>query len=199
MTVHVNPRKPDHPIDPAFFERWSPRAFGDAAITKDELNVIFEAARWAPSSFNSQPWRFLYALRGTEAFARFVDLLVPFNQDWARHASALVFVVSSSTFVRPGNTEPQSTRSYSFDTGAAWGHLALQATKLGWYTHGMGGLDYERAKTELRLPPECKVECAVAIGKLGDKAALPEQLRDGETPSPRKPLAEFVFEGGFPG
>lgn len=198
MTVAVPPRQSEHPVEPLFLERWSPRAFTSEEIPQAELNSIFEAARWAPSSFNSQPWRFLYARRGTPAFDTFLSLLVPFNQQWAQNAAVLVFVVSARSFVRPGTSEPVPARSHSFDTGAAWANLALQATKLGWRAHGMGGFDVEKARTELKVPEDYEVEIAVALGRRGDKSLLPESFYKGETPSGRRPLAETVFEGAFP-
>ena len=120
-------RTAEHPIDEQFTQRWSPRAFTDETIDKATLLSFFEAARWAPSAYNAQPWRFLYALRGTPEFDRYLSLLVEFNQGWAKHAAALVVIVSKSTFAAPGTTEEKPAPTHAFDTGAAWGHLALQA------------------------------------------------------------------------
>ena len=197
MTVE-NPRIPDHPIDRQFVERWSPRAFTGETISSQDLNSIFEAARWAPSSYNSLPWRFVFAQRGTEHFDRLLSLLNPFNRSWAQEAGALVIVVSATTFVPPGKTESQASRSHSFDAGAAWASLALQATKLGWYAHGIAGFDAETARTILKVPDDHAVEIAIAIGRRGDAASLPEGLRERETPNGRKPLSEIVFEGTLP-
>ena len=197
MTVAVAPRQSEHPVEPLFLERWSPRAFTGEEIPQAELNSIFEAARWAPSSFNSQPWRFLYARRGTPAFDTFLSLLVPFNQQWAQNAAVLVFVVSARSFVRPGTSEPVPARSHSFDAGAAWANLALQATKLGWHAHGMGGIDRAKLMDALGIPDGFRVEAAAAIGKIAPKDILPEDLMKREVPSTRKPVAEFVSEGRF--
>jgi nitroreductase len=198
MTVAVTPRQAEHPVDPLFIDRWSPRAFTGEEIPPAELNSLFEAARWAPSSFNSQPWRFLYARRGTPQFDTFLGLLNPYNQQWAKNAAALIIAVSAKSFVRPGTTEVLAARSHSFDTGAAWANLALQATKLGWHAHGIGGFEVDKARTELKVPDDYAVEAAIAIGRRGDKSILPESFHKGETPNGRRPIAETAFEGAFP-
>jgi nitroreductase len=193
----VNGRTAAHPIDPKFLERWSPRAFTGEAIGEADLMTILEAARWAPSSYNSQPWRFIYARRGTPAWDGLFALLNPFNQSWAKEAGALIIIVSSSTMLPPGAEKPVPSHSHSFDTGSAWGHLALEAQRLGWHTHGMVGFDMNRAFADLGVPEGYRVEAAIAIGRLGDKSILPEQLQARETPSDRKPLSEIAFEGKF--
>ncbi|MBU6449365.1 MAG: nitroreductase family protein [Rhodospirillales bacterium] len=193
----ANSRTADHPIDPIFLERWSPRAFTGEAISEHTLRTMFEAARWAPSSYNSQPWRFLYARRDNAHWDKFLGLLNPFNQSWAKTASALVFVVSSETMVVPGKDSPVPSHSHSFDAGAAWGYLALQATFMGWQAHGMAGIEMERVYTELKVPAGYRVECGVVIGRQGPKTLLPEALQAREAPSPRKPVTEIAFEGGF--
>lgn len=198
MSIALDTRIPDHPVDPLFVARWSPRAFTGEAISPEDLNSIFEAARWAPSSFNSQPWRFLYAHRDGADFPKFLDLLIDFNRQWAKNAAVLIVAVSARTFTRPGQTEAQPTRSHSFDTGAAWANLALQATKLGWHAHAMGGFDLDRARTVLNVPDDHQVEAAIAIGRLGDKGLLPESFHAGETPNGRRPVSSFALEGGFP-
>ena len=195
----ANSRTADHPIDPLFLERWSPRAFADEMIAEEDLMTILEAGRWAASSYNSQPWRFLYARRGTAHWQKFLDLLVPFNQSWAKDASALVILVSNSLMLTPGAEKPVPSHSHSHDAGAAAANFALQATRMGWYVHGMVGFDMQRAFAELNVPQGYRVESAWAIGKQGDKSKLPEGLQAREAPSSRKPLAELAFEGGFPG
>lgn len=192
-----NPRTADHPIDKVFLERWSPRAFTGETIPQSVLFTLFEAARWAPSSYNSQPWRFLYATNGNAHWDKFLNLLIPFNQSWAKTASALVYVVSKTTMTSPGKDAPIPSHSHSFDTGAAWGCLALQATMLGWHTHGMVGVEFDRVRTELKVPDDYRVEAAIAIGRLGPKTLLPEALQAREFPSPRLPVAEIALEGGF--
>ena len=194
----ANSRSADYPIEPFFLERWSPRAFTGEPIPDADLHTIFEAARWAPSSYNSQPWRFLYARRGTPAFDKFLGLLVEFNQSWAKNASALVIVLSKKTFAPPGKTEAAPTHSHSFDAGAAWGYLALQASRSGYAAHGMAGFDIPRTAAELNVPDDYRVEAAVAIGRVGDKSILPEPIRAREQPNGRDPQSDFVFEGAFP-
>jgi len=193
----LSPRSTEHRIDPDMLARWSPRAFADESIPQADLLAILEAARWAPSAFNAQPWHFIYAGRESEHFATLVDLLAPFNQGWAKHAAALVFIASRTTRTSADGTSESPSTTHAFDAGAAWGLLALQATKLGWHAHGMSGLDHARAAVELGLPPEWRIEIAVALGRQGDAGSLPEALRSRETPSPRKPLADIISEGRF--
>jgi len=192
-----NPRVADHPIDPMFLARWSPRAFTGEAMPQATLFTILEAARWAPSSYNSQPWRFLYAVRDNAHWDKFLGLLNEFNQSWAKTGSALIFAVSETTMTVPGVDSKVPSYSHSFDAGAAWGYLALQASLLGWHAHGMVGIDMDRIRTELSVPEDCRIEAGIVIGKLGPKTLLPEALQARESPSPRKPLAEIAFEGGF--
>jgi len=190
-------RTPEHPVDSLFLKRWSPRAFTDEAIDDATLLTLFEAARWAPSAYNAQPWRFIYSKNGSESWPQFLEILLEFNRSWARNASALVIVLSKTSFTPPGKTEPQPFPSHSFDTGAAWVSLALQATISGWAAHGIGGIDKNKARTLLAIPDDYAIEAGIVIGKQGDKAGLPESLRGRETPSTRKPLAGLIAEGGF--
>jgi nitroreductase len=192
-----NNRTSEYNVDPIFLDRWSPRAFDGSVMPKEDLLTILDAAHWAPSAFNYQPWRFVYALKGTAEFDKFLDILIEFNQGWAKNASALVFVFSD-TLSRPADgSEPKSYRSHSFDAGAAWGLLSLQAIKLGYFAHAMTGFSFDRALSELGAPEGFHVNAVVAIGKPGDKEALPEGLRSREAPNDRKPLAEVAFEGHF--
>ncbi|MDD2706171.1 MAG: nitroreductase family protein [Acidocella sp.] len=193
----ANARTAEHPIDKMFLERWSPRAFTGEEISEGTLRTLFEAARWAPSSYNSQPWRFLYARRDNAHWDKFLNLLIPFNQSWAKTASALVFVISEETMAVPGKEGRVPSHSHSFDAGAAWAYLALQASLMGWQAHGMGGIDYDRVYTELKIPAGFRVEAGVAIGKQGPKTLLPEALQAREVPSGRNPVQSFVYEGGF--
>ena len=186
-------RIPDRPIDPLFVDRWSPRAMSGEPISHEELFTLFEAARWAPSSFNNQPWRILYARRDTEHWPTFLGLLVEGNRSWAKDAAALLLFVSKETFDHNGEVYP----THSFDTGAAWENLALQATLGGLVTHGMQGFDYERARAELNVPEGFRVEAMAAVGRPGDPSELPERVRAREKPSDRKPLSEITFEGPF--
>jgi len=155
---------------------------------------MLEAARWAPSSSNAQPWRFIFALRNTSAFERLLGLLVPGNQVWAKNASALLFFVSKKTSISPSG-KVVSLRTHSFDTGTASGFFALEAHRMGWHAHGMAGYDHERAITELNITDDYRVEAAYAVGRLDDRSALPEELAKREQPNGRRPLSESVFEG----
>ena len=145
-----------------FLERWSPRAFTGEPRSKTDLLTMIEAARWAPSSYNSQPWRFIYARRDTVHWDRFLDLLVPFNRSWAATASALVILVSNSLMRPPGADKDVPSHTHSFDTGTASGYFALQAYKMGWRVHGMVGFDQDRAFAELNVPVGYRVEAAYA-------------------------------------
>jgi nitroreductase len=196
--VAANSRHADYPIETIFIERWSPRAFTGAPIPDADLQVMFEAARWAPSSSNTQPWRFFYARRDTGAFAVFLELLAESNQVWAKNAGALIILASKKSFTPPGKSEPVESRSHSFDAGAAWGYFALQALRSGYAAHAMGGFDVERSFEELNMPADYRPECAIAVGRVGDRSILPEYLREREQPSGRNPQGDFVFEGRYP-
>ncbi len=189
-------RVSDFPIKPQFLERWSPRAFSDEAIPREALMTIFEAGRWAPSAFNSQPWRLIYGLRGSAAFDVLLGLLVPANQSWAAKAAALVAVASKPTLVWRG--EESVSHSHSFDAGAAWQNMALQATAIGWHTHGMTGVDFARAAGELGVPSDYRLEAFFAVGRQGDPSSLPEFYRAVEAPNARNPVESFAFEGRLP-
>ncbi len=188
-----NYRKPDHDIKPILFHRWSPRAMSGEEISEQELMTLFEAARWAPSSYNAQPWRFLYARRGTANWDRYFDLMVEFNQSWTKHAAVLMVVVSRKTF----EWNDQAAPTHSFDAGAAWQNLALQGSTMGLVVHGMQGFDYEKARVALNVPEDFQVDAMIAVGKPGKREDLPEDLQEREQPSDRKPVAEIAIEGGF--
>ena len=196
MSEHL-PRTADHEIAPIFLERWSPRAYTGEAVPEAALLQMFEAVRWAPSSYNSQPWRLVYARRDTQAWGSFLDLLIPFNRGWAEQAGALVLFVSKSTLLPPGKTEEIPSVSHSFDCGAGWAMFALQAQMLGYHAHGMVGFDMDRAFAELHVPVGHRVEMMAAVGRRADPAGLPEQARAREFPNGREPVGTFAFEGGF--
>jgi len=193
----ANSRSTDYPIDPLFLQRWSPRSFTAAPISEYDLMTILEAARWAPSAFNSQPWRFIYARRDTAHWPKLLGLLTQSNQLWAKNASALIILVSKATVLPRGAEKEVPSWSHSLDAGAAWCSLALQAHLSGWAAHGMVGFDRERAAAELGVPDGYRVEAAIAIGRRGDKSLLPESLRAREQPNDRVPLAQLVREGHF--
>ncbi|MEH6630245.1 MAG: nitroreductase family protein [Halopseudomonas aestusnigri] len=191
-----------YPIEPLFLDRWSPRAFEATAIPAADLLTILEAARWAPSAFNVQPWRFLYSQRDDAHWQKYLSLLDPFNESWAQHASALVFVLSDT--VMPGTSggdddrPDRASRYNNFDTGAAWAQLALQATALGYQAHGMAGVHFDKLRDSLSIPERYKIEIAVAIGKRADPKMLPEELQEREAPSQRLAIEEIAFTGAFP-
>jgi len=195
--TNANPRTADFPIDASFLERWSPRAFDGSKLDDADLSTVLEAARWAPSGFNHQPWRFVYAHRESADWERFLGLLMPFNAMWARHASALIYIVSDTMIQLPRASAPSVSHSHSFDAGAAWAFLALQAARLGLHTHGMTGVDFDRARTELSVPAQFRIEAAIAIGRAGDKSKLPPEFQSREAPNGRRKLEEFAMQGGF--
>lgn len=190
-------RKADYPVAPIFVDRWSPRAFDASVMSDADLMTIFEAARWAPSSFNAQPWRLLYAKREDRDWVRFLDLLVPFNRGWAHSASVLIYILSDSKMeMVPGRLMP--SHSHSFDAGAAWACLALQATMLGYHAHGMVGVDFDRARVELKVPERFRFEAAAVVGRVGPIETLDEKLREREVPSGRNPVIDFAFRCEWP-
>jgi nitroreductase len=186
-------RTSDYPIDALFLDRWSPRAMSGEPISETELFTLFEAAHWAPSSGNSQPWRFLYARRDTEHWPLFFDLLNEGNKTWCHRAAALIVFISRTTHEQSGRV----LRTHSYDTGSAWMSLACQAWMKGLVAHGMAGFDYDRAKATLDVPDDFSVEAMAAVGKPGSKADLPPQHLSRELPSQRKPVIELVFEGPY--
>ena len=186
-------RKADHPIESLIVDRWSPRAMSGEEIPIDELLRLFEAARWAPSSFNAQQWRALYARRETEHWPTFLGLLGEGNKTWAQNAAALVVFISRKNFEYNG----EQSVTHSYDCGAAWQNFALQGFHQGFVVHGMEGFDYDRAKTELKIPDGFRVEAMAAVGKPGAKETLPEKLRAKESPNDRRKLSESICEGPF--
>jgi nitroreductase len=188
-------RLADHPVDAMFLERHSPRAFTDATLSEAEVLTLLEAARWAPSGSNLQPWRFAWGLRGDAGFELIADTLVPSNRVWAEKAAALIVVASKSVVERDGINHPHP--SHAFDAGAAWMSLALQAHLLGLKAHAMGGFDKEKAARTLNLPADHAVHAVVAVGQMGQPDLLPEALQSREVPSLRKPLSEIAHHGSF--
>lgn len=196
MSTSTLSRTADHKIHPLFLKRWSPRAYTGEAIPDSVLFNAFEAARWAPSAVNAQPWRFLYAKRDSSSWLTFLNLINPNNQVWAERASVLIVVVSKRTVVGR-NGALRLSKTNSFDAGAAWQSLALQVTEEGWHAHAIGGFDREKARKSLKVPGDFAVEVAIAIGRLGDKSVLPPDLQEREAQNTRRPLQELVREGGF--
>ena len=187
-------RKVNYSIAPLLVDRRSPRSMTGEPLVDEDLFPLFEAARWAPSSYNCQLWRFIIARRQyQEEFERFFSLLTQRNQVWTKNAGALVVVASRTRFEY--NDKPSIT--HSFDAGAAWENLALEATRRELVAHAMQGFDYERARTELSIPNDFDVNAMIAIGRRAPAENLPDKYREMERPSPRRPLHEIVFEGVF--
>ncbi|WP_416407812.1 nitroreductase family protein [Agrobacterium rosae] len=196
--TYSNSRQSEYPVDPIFLDRWSPRAFTDAAMPKEHLLTILDAAHWAPSASNLQPWRFVYTHRGSPDWDKFVGLLMEGNQRWAKNAAVLLFIMSRDHNIsRDGEKKPATT--HSFDAGAAWFSLAIQAHYLGYHAHGMAGIFKDKIVEALNVPQGYVVEAAVAIGTIADKSTLPDELAAREVPSERLPLADVAFEGSFTG
>jgi nitroreductase len=190
----VNSRSPDAPVDPQFLDRWSPRAFSPEPIDPDTIRSLFEAARWAPSAGNEQPWMYVYATEA-EQRARFLDVLDESNQQWAKNAPMLAFVIARLTISKNG----RPNRTARFDTGSSWISLAFEARNLGLYAHAMGGFNADKAHATLNVPSVgYEIMAAIAIGRYGDPSALSEYNQGREKPSQRKHIDEFVFKGPLP-
>lgn len=186
-------RKSNYPISPLILNRWSPRSMTGEALNDDDIMSLFEAARWAPSSYNNQPWRFIYAKRNTEHWDRFFNLLAEGNKNWTKNAALLVVVISRKNF--EFNEKPAIT--HQFDAGSAWENLALEASSRGIVAHGMQGFDYEKAGVNLGVPHDFEVMAMIAIGKKGPIEILPPELQEMEKLTDRKPLKEIIMEGFY--
>ncbi|MEW9698831.1 nitroreductase family protein [Paenibacillus sp. SI8] len=184
-------RQPDHEINPQFLTRWSPRSFKNQEVPEDVLLSLFEAARWAPSGGNLQPWRFILA-RSTEELSLFHSFIAPANREWCEKAPVLALIVSN-TKTASGN----ANTSHAFDAGAAWGYLALEAANQGLITHAMGGFDRDKARETLAIPEEFDIHAVIAIGYRGPVDALDEKFQEREVPSSRRPLSELLLSGTF--
>ncbi len=189
----TNERKSDFKINPLILNRWSPRSMTGEKMADDTIMSLFEAARWAPSSFNNQPWRFIYAKRNTQYWNNFFNLLAESNKVWAKNAALLVVVISSKNFEYNG----KFSITHQYDSGAAWENLALEAKSRGLIAHGMQGFDYQKARDDLEIPDDFDVMAMIAIGKKGPKENLPPNLQEKENPNDRKPLNEIIMEGSF--
>lgn len=188
-------RGAQYDINPLILHRWSPRAMSGGELSDTELMQLFEAARWAPSSYNGQPWRFIYAKRSTQHWEKLFNLLVDFNKSWAKNAAVLIVILSRKNFEH--DEKPSVT--HQFDAGAAWENLALQGETQGLVTHGMQGFDYDKARRDLSIPDVFDVMAMVAIGKPAPKEILSPELEQKEQPSDRKQLSEIIMEGRFRG
>ncbi len=187
------PAQPEFPIHELFIRRWSPRAFDERLVAPATLRTLFEAARWAPSSNNEQPWRFIVATKEHEAgWNRLFECLVEGNRKWAVHAPVLALSIASMYFERNGNLN----RHAFHDTGSATENLVLQATAYGLMARQMAGFDVEKARADLRIPFGYEPVAMIAIGYPGDPGRLPEPLRERELePRSRRPIGEWTFVG----
>lgn len=185
-------RVPQYPVDNWFLNRWSPRAFSSQTVSDDTLNRVFEAARWAASSYNEQPWRFLVAKTPAD-LEKFNSFLVPANQAWAKDAPVLLVTLGKKTFTHNGS----DNRVFGHDVGAASAYMALAATQYGLHAHGMAGFDGELVRATLAVPTDYEVMAMWALGYRGETSQLPEGYQAVEFPSSRRPMEEIVMEGGF--
>jgi len=183
-----------YPISELISQRWSPRAYSERSVDRYLLAQLFEAARWAPSSSNEQPWAFFIAEKGTEGWQKLFDTLVPFNQDWVKLAPVLVLGLARKNFA--GNGTPN--RHALYDLGQAVGGLLAEATALGLSVHQMAGFDPDRARVALHIPDNYELGAAMTIGYPAKAEILPDGLRARElAPRQRHPIESFVYEGDF--
>ncbi len=193
MSSEKNLRKSESAITPLILNRWSPRALSGEKLKDEELLSLFEAAKWAPSAFNSQPWRFIYVKNGTPSWDKLFSTLANGNKIWTAKAAVLVLLISRNNFEY--NDRPNPTAA--FDCGAAWQSLALEASARGLVAHAMSGFDFDAARANFQIPEDYKPEIVIALGRLGKKDDLPEDFQKIEFPSDRKKVQEIVSEGEF--
>ena len=193
MINALDHRKAEYPIEDIFVARWSPRAMTGEPLSDGEIKTLFEAGRWAPSTYNEQEWRFLYARRDTPQWQTFFELLVEGNQAWCKNAAMLVVIVTHKVFALNGKPNPV----HLFDAGAAFENIALQGTALGLVVHGMQGFDFAKAHSALRVPEDYAVAAMFAAGRPAEPETLAQPMRDREKPSDRKPVTQIICEGPF--
>lgn len=187
----IDKRKADYDIDQIFLDRWSPRAYDEKEVPEDILMSVFEAARWSPSASNEQPWRFIIA-RTKEHREKFYPFVMDGNRIWCEKAPVLALLIGSKI-----TSKGQPNGAVAFDSGTAWGYLALEAARKGLVTHAMGGIFKDKAREILEVPEEYEIYALISIGYQGDKDSLAEPLQEREVPSNRRPLKETLFEGSF--
>jgi nitroreductase len=196
MTSVSEFRKAEHEIDPIFIERWSARAFDPVAdVPQAILDSAFEAARWAPSSNNAQPWRFIYARRGTAEWQALFDSTLDRTHAWLKNAAVIVYVVSKTTRMFDDKVVPSPT--HAFDAGSAFENFLLQISKSGYSAHALASFDHDKARAALELPDDYAAFCAIGIGKRADKSILPPFFAEREFPSDRLPVSVIAMEGKF--
>lgn len=186
---------PDHSIHPLISNRWSPRAFDGQSLSHDQMNQLFEAMRWAPSSFNEQPWKVIYAIRSEkENFNKVLSTLVEWNQNWAKTAGALMITVAKDNFDLDGSENKHAWH----DIGLAIGNLSFQATHMGIYLHQMGGIEREQIKSTFEIPDGYTPVTGIALGHPGDILQIPEEIQDDEMKAQeRKKVNSFAFNAEF--
>lgn len=190
LTPDYRQRDPAPDVHTQFSHRWSPRSFRKTTIAQSTLNTIFDAARWSPSCFNDQPWKFITSTE--ETHGQFLDLLVEGNQVWAKNASVLGFVLARKQFGHNG----KPNNFAAFDAGAAWMAMTLQANLCGLHTHGMGGIHFEQVyKTFAVEPDKFQVLCGFAMGVAAGPDQLPAELASREIPSNRRALSDIWQQG----
>lgn len=189
------PAVTDAPVHELIKNRWSPRAFSEQPVQPDVLRSLFEAARWAPSSNNEQPWAYLVATKDdAENFAKVLGVLVEFNVSWAKRAPVLALSVAHLKTNRDG----KPNRVALHDVGSATAQLTLEANNRGLLVHQMAGFDSEKARQTFAIPPDWEPVAAMAIGYPGNPESLPDKLRERElAPRTRKPASEFVMTGSW--
>jgi nitroreductase len=188
ITEGKSQRKTQYQVDELFLNRWSSRAFQDKPVPKELLNRILESACWAPSGNNLQPWRFIVA-DTKEKLTLFHSFISPRNLLWCTKAPVLILILSRKT-----NDQGDPLHTHAFDTGAAWGMLAIAAAQCGLNTRAMGGFDAVAARAALNIPEDYELHCVVALGYRAPADQLPEELREREIPTGRKPLADFIVD-----
>ncbi|KRQ86388.1 malonic semialdehyde reductase RutE [Caloramator mitchellensis] len=180
-------RRFEFDIMPEIKERWSPRSFSNEKISLDDVKALIEAARYAPSCYNEQPWRFIVAYNYKE-LELVRSILVEQNRIWADNAPVLL-VILSKKFFENGKENPW----HMFDAGTAWGYLSLEAQRRGLITHAMGGFKRKEAMDRLNISDDYEIAVVVAIGKMGDKEKLPEELKKRENPGERKDVKDLIY------
>ncbi len=181
-------------IHPLLKQRWSPRAFSDKTVRKAQLQRLFEAARWAPSGMNEQPWRFIVGFKGDDTYHNIYESLVEFNRLWARFAPVLVVSLGKKVYTGKEEINP----SYNYDVGQAVAHLSFQAMNEGLYVHQMGGYDPAQIVSRFSVPAKYKPETVFAIGHIGESYMLHPNLKPMEEAGrERKGFDELVFTGKF--
>ncbi len=183
----------DYPIHELIVKRWSPYCFDERSVTDEDLRSLFEAARWAPSSFNEQPWSYVVAKKeNSEEFTRLLSCLVEVNQVWAKAAAALALGITSLKFARNG----KPNRAAIHDLGLSNGNLVLEATARGLSVHQMAGIFPDKAREIYQVPEGYEPMVAIAIGYAGERKDLPQELAERDIARrPRKPLKELIFSG----